>query len=170
MTKPVRVVTRWDRFKRLTVWHPLNTDPDDDYRHGPRFWYPGYDIIAICLGVYAIWLGSPLLNRLFPNWFTDVMGIILILSASCALVGVVFPKLYLVELVGKLFIVLACVLLVAPIASALSNQAQKASLGVMAGYVILGQFVDAILIQCRYTAILVVFLSSNDAGTNCKSS
>jgi len=105
MTKPVRVVTRWDRFKRLTVWHPLNTDPDDDYRHGPRFWYPGYDIIAICLGVYAIWLGSPLLNRLFPNWFTDVMGIILILSASCALVGVVFPKLYLVELVGKLFIV-----------------------------------------------------------------
>ena len=30
MTKPIPVVTRWERFKRATVWHPINTDPDDD--------------------------------------------------------------------------------------------------------------------------------------------
>lgn len=106
MTKPVPVViTRWDRFKRLTVWHPINTDPKDPYRHGPRFWYPGFDLIAVGLGVYAYFLGSPLLNRLFPVWFVDGLGIGLLAAALLALVGVVFPKLYMAELVGKLAIV-----------------------------------------------------------------
>lgn len=105
MTRAIKVLSRWERFKRLTVWHPINTDPNDNYRHGPRFWYPGYDIIAILLGVYALWLGSPLLNKLFPTWFTDGMGVFLIISGLCALVGVVFPKLFVVELFGKLAIV-----------------------------------------------------------------
>lgn len=104
-TKPTPVISRWERFKRATVWHPLNTDPNDEYRHGPRFWYPGYDIITIILGVYALWLGSPLLNRLFPTWFTDTLGIVLIVSATAALLGVVFPRLFLVELAGKMGIV-----------------------------------------------------------------
>ncbi|WKW85420.1 membrane protein [Microbacterium phage Milani] len=105
MTKPIPVITRWERFKRLTVWHPINTDPNDDYRHGPRFWYPGYDLMAVTLGVYALMLGSPLLNRLFPTWFTNGMGLVLIVAGGMAFLGVVFPKLYLVELAGKLLIV-----------------------------------------------------------------
>ncbi len=57
--------------------------------------------------------------------------------AFCALVLVpIFLLYFLGSKLGKLFIVLACVLLVAPIASAFANKAQKASLGVMAGYVI----------------------------------
>lgn len=105
MTRPIRIVSRWEHFKRLTVWHPIHTDPNDNYRHGPRFWFPGYDIIAIILGVYALFLGSPLLNDLFPSWFTNGMGIFLIFAGGSALVGVVFPKLYMVELAGKLAIV-----------------------------------------------------------------
>jgi hypothetical protein len=61
-------------------------------------------------------------------------------STFCALVLVpIFVLYFLSSKLGKLsklFIVLACVLLVAPIASALANKTQKASLGVMAGYVI----------------------------------
>lgn len=105
MTKPIQVVTRWERIKRLTVWHPINTDPDDDYRHGPRFWYPGYDILAVILGFVALIVGSPLLNRLFPSWFTDTMGIALILVGLATLIGVVFPKLFRLELAGKLALV-----------------------------------------------------------------
>ena len=105
MTKSIPVISKWERFKRLTVWHPIHTDPNDDYRHGPRFWYPGYDITAVILGAYALVLGSPLLNKLFPAWFTDTMGVVLMVAATMALVGVVFPKLFMIELFGKMVIV-----------------------------------------------------------------
>jgi hypothetical protein len=100
-----QVTTRWERFKRLTVWHPLNTDPDDDDRSGPRFWYPAYDVIAFMLGVFALREGSPLLNHLFPSWFTNSMGVLLIFAAVICAIGVVFPKLKVMELAGKLIIV-----------------------------------------------------------------
>lgn len=105
MTKPIKVITKWERFKRLTVWHPLNTDPSDDYRHGPRFWYPGFDVLMIALGTYAFFVGSPLLNRLFPVWFVDSLGIAIFSCAVLAAVGAVFPKLFMVELAGKLGLV-----------------------------------------------------------------
>lgn len=103
MTKPIRVViSPWERFKRLTVWHPLNTDPTDDHRWGPRVWLPTYDLMALGLGVYAYFLGSPLLNRTFPDWTTDIGSIVLMAAAVFMLVGVCFPKLALLELIGKL--------------------------------------------------------------------
>lgn len=105
MTRPVQVITPWERFKRLTVWHPLNTDPADDKRWGPRLWYPTYDLLAIALGFYALILGSPLLNRLFPPWFTDGMGLVLIAGATLCLVGVCIPRFYYLELLGKLVLV-----------------------------------------------------------------
>jgi hypothetical protein len=104
-TKPIRVITYWERFKRSTVWHPINTDPDDVDRYAARFWFPVYDLIAFALGVYALVLGSPLLNRLFPAWFTDSMGVVLMLASATCLIGVVFPKLGLMELIGKLAII-----------------------------------------------------------------
>lgn len=104
-TKPIKVITYWERFKRSTVWHPLNTDPDDEERSGPRFWYPTYDLIAFALGVSALALGSPLLTHLFPEWFTYIMGMFLMIASVLCLIGVVFPKFSIVELIGKLAIV-----------------------------------------------------------------
>lgn len=104
-TRPIRVITYWERFKRTTVWHPINTDPTDDDRSGPFFWFPTYDLIAFTLGVVALVVGSPLLNDLFPVWFTAMLGIVLIVSSVICLVGVIFPKLKLMELIGKLAIV-----------------------------------------------------------------
>ncbi|QZD98613.1 membrane protein [Microbacterium phage Jemerald] len=105
MTKPIKVISAWERFKRLTVWHPINTDPNDAYRDGPRFWYPMFDVMMIALGVYAYLIGSPLLNRLFPVWFVDSLGVSIIAAAALAGIGAVFPKLFLVELLGKLGLV-----------------------------------------------------------------
>lgn len=105
MTKPIKVITYWERFKRLTVWHPINTDPSDNYRHGPKFWYPMFDLFMVALGVYAYFIGSPLLNRLFPSWFVDSLGLAIAAAAVLAAVGAMFPKLYLVELLGKLGLV-----------------------------------------------------------------
>lgn len=106
MTRPIKqIVTPWERFKRMTVWHPINTDPADENRWGPRFWYPSYDVIAITLGFYAYFIGSPLLNRLFSPWFTDAMGSALVIAATMCLFGVVFPRLSTIELLGKLALV-----------------------------------------------------------------
>jgi hypothetical protein len=105
MTKPIKVLSKWDRFKRATVWHPINTDPADDYRHGPRFWYPTFDLFMVALGVYAFFVGSPLLNRLFPSWFVDSLGVAITAAAVCAAVGAIFPRYYYIELVGKLGLV-----------------------------------------------------------------
>lgn len=105
MTKSIPVVTRWERFKRATVWHPINTDPNDDYRDGPRFWYPIFDLFMVTLGVYAFFIGSPLLNRLFPVWFVDSLGLSITAAALLAAFGAVFPRFYMIELLGKLALV-----------------------------------------------------------------
>lgn len=105
MTKSIPVVTRWERFKRLTVWHPINTDPNDDYRDGPRFWYPMFDLLMVALGVCAFYIGSPLLNKLFPVWFVDSLGISITIAAALAAVGAIIPKLFGLEILGKLALV-----------------------------------------------------------------
>lgn len=105
MTKPIRIVSSWERFKRATVWHPINTDPNDDYRHGPRFWYPMFDLFMVALGVYAFFIGSPLLNRLFDPLFVSVLGVAITVSAVLAAIGAIFPKLFPIEIVGKLGLV-----------------------------------------------------------------
>src|SRR6478609_11344920 len=105
MTKPIKIPTRMARFLRLFVWHPINTDPADEDRWAPRFWFPVYDLIAILLGWYAFQYGSPLLNRLFPGWLTDMVAWILIVAATICLIGVVIPRLAWVELLGKMALV-----------------------------------------------------------------
>lgn len=105
MTRTIKVVSRWERLKRSTVWHPSHTSPDDQDRWGPRFWYPTYDLWALTLGIYAYHLGAPLLNQLFPDWFTDVMAMLVVSAAIACIIGVCFPRLVLLELFGKLAII-----------------------------------------------------------------
>ncbi|UVF61367.1 membrane protein [Microbacterium phage Sparcetus] len=105
MTRPIKVVSRWEQFQRLTVWHPINTDPNDDYRDGPRFWYPMFDLLMVALGVCAYYIGSPLLNKLFPVWFVDSMGVSIAIAASLAAIGAIFPKMFIMEILGKLALV-----------------------------------------------------------------
>ncbi|QZE10313.1 membrane protein [Microbacterium phage Luna18] len=105
MTKPIPVISWWERAKRFTVWHPINTDPDDEYRDGPRFWYPTFDLLMVALGVCAYFIGSPLLNTLFPVWFVDSLGVSIVISALLAAAGAIVPKLFMLEIVGKLALV-----------------------------------------------------------------
>ena len=78
----------------------------------------------------------------------------------------IFALSYLTNKVAKLLLVLGCVLITSVLASVLSNNAQKSSLAVMAGYVTILQFVHALVLKStRYTAILVVFLSNNVGAT-----
>lgn len=101
MTRPIKTLSRWERFKRLTVWHPINTDPDDDDRWTVRVWLPMYDVLAILAGWVAFWIGSPLLNRLFPEWIVNATAAWFFLAGAVTLVGVVIPKLWRIEVAGK---------------------------------------------------------------------
>lgn len=102
MTKPIRVVSRWERVKRLTVWHPINMDPADDDRWTVRVWLPLYDVLAVAGGLIAFWIGSPTLNLLFPEWVVDWAAIAFAIAGAVTLVGVVIPMLWPVEALGKI--------------------------------------------------------------------
>lgn len=100
-TGPIRVVSPWERIKRLTVWHPINTDPRDDDRWTVRVWLPLYDLLAVAAGVVAFQIGSPFLNRLFDDWVVDTGAAVFTLAGVVTLAGVSIPKLWRAEIVGK---------------------------------------------------------------------
>lgn len=101
MTRPIHVVTKWELFKRFTVWHPINTDPNDDDRWTVRVWLPLYDVLAVLAGGIAFYIGSPLLNRLFPNAVVDGTAVMFGVAGFITLVGVVIPRLWRIEVAGK---------------------------------------------------------------------
>ena len=91
----------WERFKRLWVWHPSNTSPDDPERWSVRIWLPGYDVLAITGAYMAVRYGTPLLNNTLPEWLLNTASALYGLAGLLALVGVCIPRLRLLEVAGK---------------------------------------------------------------------
>jgi hypothetical protein len=153
MTNPIPLATRWQRFKRHTVWDPSNTDPLDDYRHGPRFWYPGFDLMVLLLGFTAYAAGSPLLNRLFPLWFIETFGFVLMASGVGALVGVVFPAMYRLELAAKMVIVFSMSYYAGTVAALSQNAGEN-------WFIIVALFMIPVLLGPRVTWLTIRFSKS----------
>lgn len=103
-TETIQVITRSERIKRLLVWHPINTDPADDDRWTVRVWLPLYDTLVIISGLIAYTIGSPTLNRLFPEALVDGSAVAFSLAGLVTLVGVIIPRLWRIEAIGKIFI------------------------------------------------------------------
>lgn len=105
ITKPTKaIITHWERFKRLLVWHPMNTDPHDDDRWTVRVWLPMYDLLVLVAGLVAFTIGSPLMNRIFEEEFVDQVALVFAFSGLVTLVGVCVPRLWRVEIAGKIAI------------------------------------------------------------------
>lgn len=94
---------RW--LYRQTIWRsgeiPMH---EQKYRSLKRVWLPLYDTIAVVAGVMAAGYGSRLLDRLYGD-ATDFIGIFFAFVAAVCLAGVAFPKLWAVEIVGKLLLI-----------------------------------------------------------------
>lgn len=89
------------RIVRASIWHPLAIGPlEQKYRSLKRVWLPLYDVVAMLAGITAVMYGSRLLDRLYGD-FTDVIGGFFTLVAFVCLLGVAFPRLWAVEIVGK---------------------------------------------------------------------
>lgn len=98
---------RWLRAAgRASIWHPDAIPPDEwKFRSLKRVWLPVYDVIVVLAGIWATVFGSPILHRLFPEDVIDLMGTTLTISAVVCLLGVAFPRLWRVEIAGKVVLV-----------------------------------------------------------------
>ena len=94
------------RLLAASIWaHDAIPPYEHKYRNLKRVWLPAYDVVAILAGVVATVQGSPLLNRLFTEPVVNCLGAGMSLVAVVCLIGVAFPKLWLVEFVGKILLV-----------------------------------------------------------------
>ena len=94
------------RVYHQTIWHPdAVPDAEFKYRNLRRVWLPLFDALSVGIGFLVVRYGSTLLNEMFPALVVDVAGSIFTLAATLALVGVVFPRLFLAEIVGKVVMV-----------------------------------------------------------------
>lgn len=93
-------------LRAASIWHPDAINPDEwKYRNLKRVWLPTYDLLAVLAGIVAALQGSPLLNRLFSAALVDTFGVALAVVAAVCLAGVAFPRLWVVEIVGKVILV-----------------------------------------------------------------
>ncbi|WP_066038647.1 hypothetical protein [Herbiconiux solani] len=94
------------RLIAASIWARGAIPPDEwKYRNLKRVWLPLYDIIAIFAGLQAIMYGSTILNRLFAPFVVDTLGVFMTIIATVCLAGVAFPRLWPVEMVGKILLV-----------------------------------------------------------------
>lgn len=94
------------RLWRASIWHPDAIPLEErKYRHLKRVWLPVYDVFAMGAGLSALIFGSRLLNRILSGWLVDLAGAGFALIALVCLLGVAFPGLWSVEMVGKSLLV-----------------------------------------------------------------
>lgn len=94
------------RLFAASIWAPGAIQPDEwKYRNLKRVWLPLYDLIAIYAGLQAVLYGSNILNRLFDPFVVDVFGLAMVVISTVCLAGVAFPRLWPVEMVGKVLLV-----------------------------------------------------------------
>ena len=93
---------RW--LYRQSIWATGATPIDDPWRNAKRIWLPLFDMIMITCGINAIVFGSRLLDRLYGD-FTDIIGAAFVLVSAACLIGVGWPRMWPVEIVGKILLV-----------------------------------------------------------------
>lgn len=89
-----------------SIWHSGAIPKDEwKYRHLKRVWLPVYDFVAMVSGTLAFYFGSRLLYSILDAALVDVVGILYATIAAVCLLGVAFPKLWGVEIAGKVILV-----------------------------------------------------------------
>lgn len=93
------------RLWRRTIWHPAAIPPEEwKYRSLKRVWLPVYDVIVMVTGIWAVWYASPILRTWLPDDAIDVIGSLFVLAGFACLLGIAFPRLWKIEIVGKILV------------------------------------------------------------------
>lgn len=89
-----------------SIWAAGAIPPEEwKYRNLKRVALPVYDGFAVLAGLAAITYGSRLLNRIFTPELLDIVGLGFSVVALVCLLGVAFPCLWAVEMIGKAVLV-----------------------------------------------------------------
>lgn len=94
------------RLWKQTIWSSGAIPPEEwRYRSQKRFWYPLVDVLLALTGASAIRFGIPAINEFFTDEQVDFFGTSMIVWSLVALVGVVFYRLWWVEVIGKCLLI-----------------------------------------------------------------
>lgn len=89
-----------------TIWHPdaISAWEGQAARDLKRVILPLLDVFLVCMGIYAVHRGMPSFAIVWDEHLSDIAGWGLLVSALLALAGISFPRLWIAEAIGKLFI------------------------------------------------------------------
>lgn len=102
---PVRRALR--RVGGATIWAPGAIPPEERKYAGPlkRVALPVLDLLLVLGGFYAVTSGIPALDDLLPEHVSDALGFLFVVCACVCLLGAAFPRLWGVEVAGKILVV-----------------------------------------------------------------
>jgi hypothetical protein len=96
------------RILSQSIWAP-DAIPEEEwkYRHLKRVFLPLFDVIAIYVGMRAILSGIPAITLLFGVQMDQFIAGTFTAAAFGALIGVAFPRLWVLEMIAKTGLVTA---------------------------------------------------------------
>lgn len=88
---------------RATIWHRDAIPLLERKYAGPLKWFvfPAFDFIMAVIGARAMFVGVPSIEALYPPAVAEVIYLGWFVLAVVCLVGAVFPRLWPLEIVGK---------------------------------------------------------------------
>lgn len=96
------LLTCWLAFWRQTIWYrhaiPL---AEWKYRGLKRIVLPLVDVFLVYSGSQAIAWGAPSIGILYDKWVMDIYSISFTVAAGIALLAVIIPAAWLIELLSK---------------------------------------------------------------------
>lgn len=103
------------RLGRASIWAPGAVPVLERKYAGPLKWFvfPAFDIIMAVVGFRGMAVGSPSINAMFPGPVAWSLCLAWGTLATVCLIGAVFPRLWMLEIGGKiaLFIILTLYLI-----------------------------------------------------------
>lgn len=88
---------------RSTVWAP-GAIPESERKYAEplkRFVFPMFDVVLLLVGVRGLGAGIPSIERIFPPGIATGYYVAVIVFSLVCLVGAVFPRLWVLEIIGK---------------------------------------------------------------------
>lgn len=88
-----------------SVWATGAIPPEEwKYRNLKRVVFPGIDLVLTAAGLTAFTRGIPAITEFYPVWVTTILASVLTTAGVVSFLGVSFPKLWPMELVGKVIL------------------------------------------------------------------
>lgn len=90
------------RIYNASIWaHDAIPTSEWKYRNLKRVMFPAIDFLFILGGLSAAKYGVPAISEFFPDMFVDLFAYTLSVVAFTCLIGVLFPRLWPLEVGGK---------------------------------------------------------------------